>query len=113
MADLTVSGQVTLALVNGVVTGSVVLGPGISPDRSSLRWNVTGVVVRTNRPGVAPIPAVSVFDQIGVAQGVSYDGSFDQGGSDITVKRGEYLTVTWTGGNAGDVATVSLTGTKQ
>lgn len=112
MAELSASGSVTLANVGGTVTGSVTLGPGLGSDRGSARWHVTGVIVKTTRPGVAPIPNVQVLDQIGIAQGVSYDGSFDQGPCDIPLQRGGFLTITWTGGQVGDVATAILSGTK-
>lgn len=109
MADLSATAQVTL---DASGAGTVTLGPGISPDRSSLRWLVTGVVVQTSRPGTPPIPRVTVVDQIGRTVGVSYDGSFDQGAASEPLKRGEYLTVTWSGGQAGDVATVTVSGSK-
>lgn len=112
MADnvLTASGQVTL---DASGNGSVTVGPGIAPDRSSLRWNITGVVVRTSRPGAPPIPRVRVTDQLGRDEGLSYDGSFDQGAADIALRRGEFITATWAGGQAGDVATLTVSGTKQ
>lgn len=114
---LNISGSVTLALSGGVVTGRVVLGPGQNGDRGPASWTVTGVITKTTRPGVAPIPRVEVFlDDVntpGNSQGVSYDGSFDQGPCDIPMSRGQLLTAVWTGGSAGDVATFILSGTKQ
>lgn len=112
MSVLSVTGTATLALVSGVVTGQVTLGPGVGGERGTTGWKVTGVIVRTSRPGVAPIPRVTVVDQLGVDQGVSYDGSFDQGPCDINLVVGQFLVVTWTGGLAGDTGTVTLSGTR-
>jgi hypothetical protein len=110
------SGNVTLATVAGTVTGSVTLGPGLNGDRGPAHWHVTGVITKTNRPGVAPIPRVEVFldtTDTGNSQGVTYDGSFNQGGCDIPLGRGQKLIAVWTGGTAGDIATLVLSGTKQ
>lgn len=112
MSVLSVTGTVTLATVAGVVTGTVRVGPGLNGERGTSGWKVTGVIVRTSRPGVAPIPRVTIVDQLGIDQGVSYDGSFDQGPCDISLVVGQYLAVTWTGGLAGDVGTVTLSGTR-
>lgn len=114
--SLNISGTVTLALSGGVVTGSVTLGPGLNGDRGPATWNVTGVITKTTRPGVAPIPRVEVFLDVadsGNSQGVSYDGSFDQGPCEIGMVRGQKLIAVWTGGTVGDVATLVLSGTKQ
>lgn len=114
---LNVSSSVTLATVSGVVTGSVTLGPGLNGDRGPATWNVTGVIVKTNKPGVAPIPRVEVFQDDALApgnsQGVTYDGSFSQGPCDIPLVRGQKLIAVWTGGTVGDVATFIISGTKQ
>ncbi len=109
MADLRVAVQVVL---DASGAGSVRVGPQIAPDRSSLRWLVTGVSVQTSRPGQPPIPRVEVVDQLGRSVGLSYDGSFDQGAASESLKAGEYLTATWAGGQAGDVATLTVNGTK-
>jgi hypothetical protein len=113
---LNVSGSTALALVSGVVTGTVTLGPGLNNDRGPAFWNVTGVITKTSRPGVAPIPRVEVFldtADSGNSQGVSYDGSFSQGPTDIGMIRGQKLIAVWTGGTVGDTATFILSGTKQ
>lgn len=113
---LNISGNVTLALSGGVVTGRVTLGPGLNGDRGPATWNVTGVITKTTRPGVAPIPRVEVFldtTDAGNSQGVTYDGSFDQGPCDIAMIRGQQLIAVWTGGTVGDVATLILSGTKE
>jgi hypothetical protein len=114
---LNASGSVTLATVAGVVTGRVTLGPGLNGDRGPATWHVTGVIAKTTRPGVAPIPRVEVFQDdanvAGNSQGVTYDGSFNQGPCDIKLIRGQSLIAVWTGGSPGDIATFILSGTKQ
>jgi hypothetical protein len=94
-------------------SGSVTLGP--DAGRGPATWHVDGVIIQTTRPGVAPIPRAQVYLGNAVAgnsQGLSYDGSFAQGSCDLTLARGETLTCQWTGGQAGDVATMTLTGEK-
>lgn len=117
MSSLNVSGRVTLALSAGVVTGRVTLGPGLNGDRGPATWHVTGAIVKTTRPGIAPIPRVEVFlddpNDPGSSQGVTYDGSYNQGGCDILMGRGQQLIAIWTGGTVGDIATFILSGTKQ
>lgn len=116
LPPLNVFGNVTLALVSGVVTGRVTLGPGLNGNRGPATWRVTGVITKTTRPGVAPIPRVEVFLDVadsGNSQGVSYDGSFDQGPCDIPMVRGQQLIAVWTGGSVGDVATMVLSGTQR
>jgi hypothetical protein len=93
--------------------GTVSVGPDAA--RGPANWRVNGVILQTTRPGVAPIPRAQVYldDQTaGQSQGLSYDGSFAQGSCDITLTRGQKLICTWTGGQAGDVATMTLTGEK-
>lgn len=113
MPDLRVSGSATLATVGGVVTGTVTLGPGRNNDRGPANWHVTGVIAQSSRPGVAPIPRLVVVDEVGTTLGISYDGSFDSGGCDIRMGRGQFLAATWTAGANGDVVTLTLSGTKQ
>jgi hypothetical protein len=112
-ATLNMSASTTLATVNGVVTGSVSLGPQASAGPAN--WQVDGVILQTSRPGVAPIPRCQVYldtVQPGSSQGLTYDGSFDQGRTDIRVARGSQLIAVWTGGTAGDVASMTVTGVK-
>lgn len=116
MAELKKSGTVTLASVAGTVTGTVTLGPGANGDRGPATWHITGVVVKTSRPGVAPIPRVEVYKVSALGrdlEGIDYDGSFNQGAADINLTRGQTLIAVWTGGTVGDVATLVVSGTKQ
>jgi hypothetical protein len=98
------------ATVTAAGTARVQLGPDTGPPQ----WLVTGMVVKTSRPGTPPIPQCSVYldteDQHGL-QDVTYDGSFDSSdGLSITVPRGSHLIAVWSGAQAGDVATLSVTG---
>lgn len=89
--------------------GTIQLGP----DQGPPQWEVTKVVLRTSRPGVPPIPTATLYlntqDEHGL-QDVTYDGSFDSTDVALTVFRGAHLIVVWAGGQAGDVATMSVTG---
>jgi hypothetical protein len=117
MPDLNAGGQATLASIGGIVTATVTVGPGRNGDRGPATWNVTGVIVKSSRPGRAPIPRVEVFQDDGLnplaSQGVTYDGSFSQGGCNINLVRGQALIATWTGGQVGDTVYLVVSGTKQ
>jgi hypothetical protein len=108
--SLTIGAQVTL---DGTGAGTVSLGPNAS--RGPANWHVDGVILQTSRPGKAPIPRAQVYLDDAVAQnsqGLTYDGSYAQGRCDITLARGQQLVCIWTGGQAGDIATITLTGEK-
>lgn len=103
---LNVSDDTTL---NAAGAGRVELGP----DRGAPYWNVTKMMVSTSRPGQAPIPRCVVYldeESSRGKQGSTYDGSDDESDCDIDVARGQHLIAVWTGGQAGDTATLSLTG---
>jgi hypothetical protein len=107
---LTVGGG---AVLDASGNGTVELGPDSA--RGPATWHVDGVILQTDRPGQAPIPrAVVYLDNVAAerSQGLSYDGSFAQGRCDLTLTRGQKLIVQWTGGQAGDSASVTLTGEK-
>lgn len=100
--------------LNASGTGTVTIGP--SSGQGPATWHVTGVILQTSRPGQAPIPRAQVWlDQQNPSgsQGLSYDGSFAQGTTDLTLIRGQNLICQWTGGQAGDVASMTVTGTKE
>lgn len=111
---LTVSGNVTLSGSGG---GTIVLGPGQNGDRGPAMWSVTGVVLKSNRPGEAPIPRATLYRNLiadANVEGNSYDASFDQGAAtDLILRRGETLIAVITGGQNGDVVTLALSGTRQ
>ena len=100
--------------LNASGAGTVELGPDNA--RGPANWRVTGVILLTNRPGVAPIPRAVVYqdDPSNPAnvQGLSYDGSFAQGRCDITLTRGQKLICQWSAGQSGDRASMTLTGEK-
>lgn len=114
--DLTLqaSRSTTLATVSGVVTGRVELGP--DQGQGPPRWHVDGVILQTSRPGAGPVPRAQVYRNDATADnslGLSYDGSFAQGRCAIDLSRGEKIVIVWIGGQVGDVATATLTGTKR
>lgn len=85
----------------------------LGPDNGPPYWTVTKVNVSTDRPGLAPVPQCSVYldseDKSGL-QDSTYDGSKDATEVDIDVQRGQHLIAVWSGGQAGDTATLSVTG---
>lgn len=103
---LNASARVTVGLDG---SGRVELGPDSGPPY----WNVTKIVVKTDRPGMAPVPQCSVYvdseDDNGL-QDSTYDGSKDSTDVDIDVQRGQHLIAVWTGAQAGDTATLSVSG---
>jgi hypothetical protein len=109
-STLNISGSVTLD-ANGA--GRVTLGPQTGPGPAN--WRVDGVILQTTRPGVAPIPRAQVYldqDNPSGSQGLTYDGSYNQGTVDLTLGRGSQIIAVWSGGLAGDVASLTLTGEK-
>lgn len=106
--SLTAGLSVTLGSTGG---GQILLGPDAGPAN----WRVTGLTVQTNRPGQAPVPRVQIYlDQVdpSQSQGLNYDGSFAQATGEVTLSRGSHLIAVWTGGQAGDIATFTVTGEK-
>lgn len=88
--------------------GSAAIGPDES--RGPATWVVDTVIWETSRPGKAPVPRIKVATNGGDTKCVSYDGSFGQGTGSATLTRGQSLIATWTGGQAGDTATFTVTG---
>lgn len=89
----------------------VELGPDVGPPY----WTVTKVVVGTSRPGQAPVPSLDLYLDSEDANGwqdTTYDGSRDASEVSIEVKRGQHLIALWSGGQPGDVATLSVSGRK-
>ena len=93
--------------------GRATLGPdGV---KGPANWQVSGVILRTDRPGEAPVPRAEVYvDRVSpeCLQGITYDGSFANGRCDFTIARGQTVIVVWAGGQAGDEASVTITGEK-
>lgn len=93
--------------------GTARLGP--SGVRGPANWQVTGVILKTDRPGEAPVPRAEVYiDRISpeCLQGITYDGSFAPGRCNFTIARGQTVIVVWSGGQNGDEASVTVTGEK-
>lgn len=108
--NLNTGATVTL---DGSGGGRVELGP--DTGRGPATWRVDGVILQTDRPGQAPIPRAQVYldsEDPASSQGLSYDGSFAQGRCDIELTRGQKLVCVWAGGQAGDRASMTVTGEK-
>ena len=93
--------------------GTVRLGP--AGVRGPANWQVTGVILKTSRPGEAPVPRAEVsIDRVSpeCLQGITYDGSFAPGRCNFTIARGQVVIVVWSGGQSGDTASVTVTGEK-
>jgi len=106
--SLVAGNGVTLDATGG---GQVVLGPDAGPAY----WRVTSVITQTDRPGLAPIPRVQLYLDVvdpSNALGLSYDGSFGQAVGEQTLQRGQHIIAVWTGGQAGDRATMTVNGEK-
>jgi len=113
LRSLDESGQVTLATVNGVVRGSVELGPSKQPGGRV--WHVAAVLWYSTRIGAAPIPRVQVWkDSIGSGiQCQSYDGSFGSASGSVDLTGSNVLIAEFVGGQAGDVITFACSGTQE
>lgn len=109
-------GQTTLATVNGVVTGTVSVGPN-QDTRGPAVWEIDTIIWKTSRPGVAPIPRIEVFiddaSNPSNYQMIDYDGSLGTAAGSCRLTRGQRLFAVWTGGTAGDVAQFTVTGIKR
>jgi hypothetical protein len=110
VANLSASASTVLNASGG---GQAFIGPQNAPGTQS--WHVTGILVKTSRPGVAPIPACDVYlDNVdpGSIVATMYDGSRNQGSGDQILVQGQRLIAVWAGGQSGDVATLVLSGTR-
>jgi hypothetical protein len=108
--NLTEGKPVTLGATGG---GQVALGP--EDARGPAYWHVTGIILQTSRPNASPVPSAQIYlDSVAAtnSQGLTSNGSFKTATCDITLARGQKLIAVWTGGQSGDIATLTLTGTK-
>lgn len=91
--------------------GSVRLGP----SRHGVRWVVRRVTVQTSTATL--VPTAKIFrGGIGDAAFISgtFVGSFDaDDGLNEQLEAGEYLTVAWSGGDAGATATATWSGDEE
>lgn len=106
----TLSRGVTITLGAGG-SGTAEIGPGAGGPPT---WEVDALLWSTSRPGVAPIPRIQIYLDSQDANGLqcqSYDGSFGSGSGALTLSRGSKLIAVWSGGQAGDTASLTVTGT--
>lgn len=96
--------------LNAAGNGTVSLGPGGGPPT----WALDALLWQTTRPGAAPVPRIQIFigtQSLDNLQAQSYDGSFGSASGSAPVSLGQNVIAVWTGGQAGDVATLVVTGT--
>lgn len=96
-------------VLDGTGGGRVSLGPVQGPPN----WEVTSIVTQTNRPGAAPIPRVQLYlDSVDPTNslGLRYDGSWGQASGSQKLVRNQVIIAVWTGGQAGDIATLTVNG---
>ena len=101
--------------VSGLLDATGALQLSIGPDAGPANWRVTSVIVQTNRPYQAPIPRVQLYlDTVDPTNslGLGPDGSFGTFVGDQTLSRGSHIIAVWSGGQAGDRATVTVNGEK-
>lgn len=91
-------------------TGQIELGP---ESGTSANWRVTSVIVQTDRPYQAPIPRIQLYlNEVSPANslGLGPDGSFGTFVGEHTLSRGSKLIAVWSGGQAGDIASMTVNG---
>jgi hypothetical protein len=114
MTNVTLGTQFATVILNGSGNGTVKLGP-ISAREV---WNPANAHVSANANPINEAQcSIYVGDTVmpnnfrdGTFSGSSGD-STDKIGADI-VKMGHYIWAVWTGGDAGQIATLSVTGTR-
>ncbi|WP_433478153.1 hypothetical protein ACQPZP_14630 [Spirillospora sp. CA-142024] len=102
------SARVTL---NASGAGTVRLGP----SRHGVRWIIRRITVQTSTATLVPLAKV-YRGGVGDASFISgtFVGSFDaDDGLDEQLENGEYLTVAWTGGDVGAIATATWSGDEE
>lgn len=102
----------TTTVLDAAGNGRAELGPTFGPAH----WHVTATSVRTSSPGQGSIPLCELYAGTEDASGyidTSYDGSADSCDIPYDLTQGSKTIAIWTGGNPGDTATLSVTGTKE
>jgi hypothetical protein len=103
------SAQVSL---DGFGNGTIRFGPTFGPAV----WHVTNSQVKTSQPGRGDIPQCALYavtqDDNGYID-TAYDGSADSCDIPYDLTLGDRAIAVWTGGNAGDTATLTLVGTME
>jgi hypothetical protein len=108
------SGSATL---NAAGTGTVRFGPSDS-NRGPQTWDIDAFLWETTRAGssaagIAPIPRIQIYiDTTDPANKrcQSYDGSFGAAHGTETIRGNQQVVAVWTGGQSGDIATLTVTG---
>lgn len=110
--DSQLNAAVTITL-NSAGNGTAEIGP---ENAGPPVWYIDTVLLTTSRPGNAPVPRASVYlDSVSPSnlQGITYDASFGQASADgLRIVRGQRLLVNWSGGRDGDLASVTVVGTR-
>jgi hypothetical protein len=93
-------------VLDGSGNGSVTFGP----NRSRQKWSPPlTVAVQTSTSNLIPVARVTMGN---LKLGSTYTGSDDSDDFPaVTVLPGQKITVTWSGGDPGAVATATITGT--
>jgi hypothetical protein len=110
-------GKAKSVTLNASGTGTLSLGPDDSPGLAT--WNIDALLWGTVRGGVdaaghAPIPRIKIYQDSADPSGLqaqSYDGSFGSAAGTLILVRGSKLIAVWTGGQSGDIASLTVTGT--
>lgn len=92
--------------------GRAAIGPTYGPPT----WHVTSIGVRTSSPGQGNIPMCATYRATEDSNGwldTTYDGSADSNTVTFDITQGTQIIAVWTGGNPGDVATLSVLGTRE
>lgn len=102
-------GSVTL---NAAGAGSVML----MPDNAHQRWEITSVVVSTNQAATAtPVPVAEIFvngtQSRMNSRGATWSGNQDSFDGLVRVGPCDYLTIQFTAGISGVIASVVIVGT--
>jgi len=98
--------------LDGAGNGTARVGPTFGPAT----WHVTTVAVKTSQPGQGLIPQCALYVGTQDANGyvdTTYDGSANFADIDRDVVQGGQVIAVWTGGNPGNTATLSISGTRE
>jgi hypothetical protein len=99
-------------VLNADGDGRAVLGPTYGPST----WHVQTISVRTSQPGQGDIPQCAIYRGTEDSNGyvdTTYDGSADSTDVNFDITQGVQIIAVWTDGNPGDIATLSVYGTRE
>jgi hypothetical protein len=99
-------------ILGGTGGGTARIGPSFGPPV----WHVTNSQVRTSSPGQGNIPLCTLYRGTQDSNGyidTTYDGSADSCDIPYDLVQGSQAIAVWSGGNPGDVATLTLIGTTE